>query len=295
MTLTGSLVITVANHAGIPFEGLNVYVFDGMVYTGYNGKTDASGQVVFTLPEGSYRFRADYDGVPFWSGSSDHCTLPGCTEAAVTVTVPLVITVANHAGIPFEGLNVYVFDGTVYTGYNGKTDASVQVVFTLPEGSYRFRADFDGVPFWSDSENGCSLPGCTAAAVSIPGGNITETNITIDYTYDPLGRLTRIDHSDTSQTLARFAYTYNSNGNRTAVTESLHLGQPNESITTIAYTYDTLNRLTLVDYSNTDDHSYTYDAVGNTQRTGAGRLSMTAWAGGESVTKQFLKVGLAGS
>ncbi len=83
------------------------------------------------------------------------------------------------------------------------------------------------------------------------------------YTYDIAGRLTQIDHADASETLARFAYTYNSNGNRTAVTESLHIGQPNESITTITYGYDPLSRLTLADYSAGDDHSYTYDAVGN--------------------------------
>ncbi len=57
------------------------------------------------------------------------------------------------------------------------------------------------------------------------------------------------------------------------MTESLHIGQPNESITTIGYTYDPLSRLTLADYCNTDDYAYTYDAVGNTQRTGARRLT----------------------
>jgi hypothetical protein len=48
---------------------LNVYAFDGDTYTGYSGTTDDAGQVVFTLPVGAYRFRADYDGVPFWSGT----------------------------------------------------------------------------------------------------------------------------------------------------------------------------------------------------------------------------------
>ncbi len=41
----------------------------------------------------------------------------------------------------------------------------------------------------------------------------------------------------------------------------------------VSYTYDPFSRLTLADYCNTDDCAYTYDAVGNTQRTGARRLT----------------------
>jgi len=54
--------------------------FDGESYTGFNGTTDAHGQVTFTLPQGSYRFRADYDGVSFWSGSGNGRSSP--TEVA---------------------------------------------------------------------------------------------------------------------------------------------------------------------------------------------------------------------
>ena len=46
-----------ADTDAVPQEGLPVYVFDGAAYTGYNGVTDAAGQVVFTLPQGDYRFR----------------------------------------------------------------------------------------------------------------------------------------------------------------------------------------------------------------------------------------------
>ena len=67
--------------------------------------------------------------------------------------------------------------------------------FILPQGSYRIRADYDGVPFWSGSENTCTLPGCESAAVTLPCG-LTETNVTIEYIYDPLYRLTAADYSD---------------------------------------------------------------------------------------------------
>lgn len=37
------------------------------------------------LPIGAYRFRADKGGVQYWSGPSNHCTVPGCTAATVTI------------------------------------------------------------------------------------------------------------------------------------------------------------------------------------------------------------------
>jgi hypothetical protein len=52
----------------------------------YNGSTNASGQVTFTLPFGNYRFRADKNGVQYWSGPSNHCIVPGCTNVTVTLT-----------------------------------------------------------------------------------------------------------------------------------------------------------------------------------------------------------------
>jgi len=43
------------------YPDLPVYAFTGDTYTGFYGTSDAQGKVVFTLPEGSYRFRADLD------------------------------------------------------------------------------------------------------------------------------------------------------------------------------------------------------------------------------------------
>ena len=55
-----------------------VYAFDGDSYTGYHSTSDTSGHVSFTLPQGDYRFRADLNGTQFWSGTADHCAIPGC-------------------------------------------------------------------------------------------------------------------------------------------------------------------------------------------------------------------------
>jgi len=65
------------------------------------------------------------------------------------------------------------------TGEDGR------VSLTLPPGSYRFRANYDGVPFWSSPQNGCEISGCESAAVTLPGG-LVETEVTID---TPFGRL----------------------------------------------------------------------------------------------------------
>ncbi len=103
--------------------------------------------------------------------------------------------------------------------------------------------------FWSGNENSCSLPGCTAGSVTVPGGQSGPTNVTINYTYDPLDRLTAADYSDGKY----FHYSYDAVGNR--LTQAANLtGQPANT----SYTYDSANRLTSV-----DGVPYTYDNNGN--------------------------------
>ena len=194
VTVTKPVIVSVVDTDGAPKEGLKVYAFDGDTYTGYSGTTGASGEVSFTLPEGDYRFRADYNGTKFWSDGANHCALPGCETAAVTVTVPVTVTVAGETGDPYPDLDVYAFEGETYTGFHGVSDENGQVVFTLPQGDYRFRADYDGVQFWSNTENHCAVPGCIEAGVAIPGG-LGHEEVTIDYTYDPLNRLTAADYA----------------------------------------------------------------------------------------------------
>jgi ribosomal protein S11 len=166
VTTTIPVVVSVENTNGTPEAGLSVYVFDGTTSTGRSGTTDVSGQVTFTLPMGDYRFRADREGTEFWSGASNHCSIPGCTTATVTTTVPVVVSVSDTDGDPEASLPVYVYSGTTYTGHSGTTTASGQVTFTLPMGDYRFRADKNGTQFWSAESNHCTLPGCTTATVT---------------------------------------------------------------------------------------------------------------------------------
>jgi len=165
----GTVVITVASPAGAPQADLPVYVFNGSTYTGFSGRTDSTGQVSLTLPEGNYRFRADKNNVQYWSNPENHCAVPDCTVASVSVPVfgPVTVSVTDSMAAPQADLPVYVFDGNTYTGFNGRTDSAGQVSLTLPEGNYRFRVDKNNVQYWSNPENHCAVPACTSAGVSV--------------------------------------------------------------------------------------------------------------------------------
>jgi len=244
VVVTLPVTVTVTNTDAVPQSGLPVYVFDETTYTGFNGTTDVNGEVSLTLPQGDYRFRSDLSGTQFWSGETDHCTIPGCLNTSITVTNPMSVTVQSQTGSPYPDLPVYAFDGETYTGFNGTSDESGQVVFTLPLGEYRFRSDYDGVQFWSGDVNHCTIPGCLEALVEIPGG-VGEVSVTIDYTYDPLYRLTTADY-DTGEF---FHYTYDAVGNR--LTQETHEG-------TNTYVFDIANRLIDV-----DGVAFTWDNNGN--------------------------------
>jgi RHS repeat-associated protein len=194
------------------------------------------------------------------------------------------------------------------------------VTFTLPQGSYRFRADYEGVQFWSGPTNACQLPGCETAAVTLPGG-VGQTNATINYQYDALHRLKSASYSNG----IAFQYTYDAAGNVLNYQRTVGGG----TITT-TYTYNAGNELVTAQASDTNvvwNYSYdgngsliqsvpggspangasryTYNTAGylvkvesygdsgwNTQAEmaydGLGEsLSMTAYAGGQSVTTHY--------
>ena len=128
----------------------------------------------------------------------------------------VVVAVADTDGSPREGVPVYAFDGETYTGAHGTTDAAGEAVLELPDGSYRFRADLDGTHFWSGVANHCALPGCAEAGAAAPGG-LGHEEVTIDYTYDPLNRLTAADYASSQGSEVDgeyFHYQYDAVGNR---------------------------------------------------------------------------------
>ncbi len=172
----------------------------------------------------------------------------GCEEASITVNKPVTITVLDEMNAPYADLSIHAFDGETITGYTATTDANGQATLILPDGNYRFRANLRGTAFWSGTENHCEIPGCETASIGIPGG-FEQAEVTIDYNYDPLYRLTTAEYS----TGDSYNYTYDQVGNR-LMQESNISGQPSA----VSYVYDNANRLASVDGVN-----YTFDANGN--------------------------------
>jgi len=149
----GTFVLTVQKAAGVPMVDVPVYVFtQAGSYLGINARTDASGQVSFSLSEGSYMFRADYLGYRFWSNVS---AVPGTLSDALNIAhTDVTVSVNEVYGVdsdPLEGINVYLFtESGAYQGYTAQTDAAGQVVFDLPDKAYKVRADYLGGRHWSD-------------------------------------------------------------------------------------------------------------------------------------------------
>ena len=249
----GSVTVTVLDSDGTAQAGLAVYAFDGSTYKNFTAVTDTSGQVTFNLPEGSYRFRTDLHGAQYFSAEANDCTVTTCTSATVSVPVygEVTVTAQSSAGKVQTGLSVYAFDGSTYTGISGATGEDGKVGLWLPEGSYRFRADQFELQFFSDSENHCSVPECTAATVSTLGMQEDTIEQTITYSYDDLNRLTRASYDDGSY----YDYTYDAAGNR--LTETTEEGST-------GYTYDAANRLTAV-----NGQAYEWDDNGNLLSDGA--------------------------
>lgn len=140
--------------SGLPQAAIPIYLFrpDG-AYLGVSKATDATGQAVFRLPAGSYKFRADYLTSQYWSAVQ---TL--AADAIVPVAVPagggsFTLTVKRGAQQALAGLKCYAFraGGTTYTGRYGVTDSQGQVRFELADGSYQFRIDYLGAQLWSET------------------------------------------------------------------------------------------------------------------------------------------------
>ena len=156
--------------SGQNIPAVRVYVFTaGGAYLGVSGTTGASGSVDFRLPEGTYKFRADYLGNQYWSTVAIH---PNQVDAAALETGggSFTLTIDRGPG-PLEGARAYLFNAAgAYLGLSGISNANGQVTLSLPGGSYKFRVDYLGYPFWSDPY---AVPAVLSGTLSIPHKTIT--------------------------------------------------------------------------------------------------------------------------
>ena len=135
-----------------PLAGVRTYAFNSSgSYLGMYKDSNASGQASFNMANGSYKFRVDYLGYQFWS---DVYTVP--TILSGTLSIPhqnITITVEGvyQTSQPIAGVNLYLFTPSgSYLNKTQATDGSGHVTFSLPNKSYKVRADYLGSQFWSN-------------------------------------------------------------------------------------------------------------------------------------------------
>lgn len=124
------VTVNVRDPLGNNIANVRVYAFqhDGS-YLGMTGTTNQSGQVIFELENGNYKFRADYQGATYWS---DPITVPDSTSATITVGLgKLHVSVTDQQGAPLSNVWVYVFPlrGWFWPTQYGVTDAYGNIYF----------------------------------------------------------------------------------------------------------------------------------------------------------------------
>jgi YD repeat-containing protein len=171
-TLAGSLAVPHQNatitvegvyQGSQPLAGVKVYLFTPAgSYLSISKTTDSSGQVSFSLPNKSYKVRADYLGSQFWSGEFQFA------DATVSIQRGIAQITAKKAGIAVAGLKVYLFsEAGSYLGLNATTNAEGKAEFLLPNKSYKFRVDEGSTQHWS-------------AVSAITGGQVNPLEVTWD-------------------------------------------------------------------------------------------------------------------
>ncbi len=162
--------------AGFPREGVQVYLYSTSgSYLGLSETTDGEGKVSFSIPEGVYKFRADYQGSQFWSGEE---TLTADQVNPVNISTgggSFTVTVQTDSAEPIIGVNCYVFnEADTYLGMFGATNNDGQVSFELSDGTYKFRVDYLGQQFWSEL---ATVPDDSTTEVTI-AEEIVEVTVT---------------------------------------------------------------------------------------------------------------------
>jgi hypothetical protein len=146
--------ITVTGN-GLALQGVNVYVFTGAgSYLSRHSATDVNGKIIFRLPAGPYKFRADYQSSQYWS--EVETLIPDQVNPLVISTGggTFELTILKGASDPMVGVNCYVFNESgAYLGLNAATDSTGRVSFNLADGNYKIRVDYLGNQFWTEIYN----------------------------------------------------------------------------------------------------------------------------------------------
>jgi hypothetical protein len=188
---------------GNPLPNVKVYVFTPSGnYLGLNQTTSEEGIVEFILPQGEYKFRADYQGSQFWSEDSD---ISGGAVTDITIDTgggTFAFTLLKEVNMPMANVKCYVFNESgTYLGLSANTNSQGRVEFDLSTGHYKIRIDYLGYQFWSPIY---TLPETTAATLSIDHQDITINVMGEDF---PLAGLKVYLFSSSGSYLGQTKYT----------------------------------------------------------------------------------------
>ena len=181
----GVLKTNILQAAGVPLTNVSAYLFNSSgSYLGLTQKSDAAGAVNFTVPQGTYKVRADYLGYQFWSGA---------TAVSSNVTTDLLIAhkdvgiVVNGAFqgtlTPLSSLNTYLFTSAgSYMSKTLKTDTTGKVVFSVPQKAYKVRADYMSQQYWSEEftwvDKVINIP-MADAVITMVGAGMPQANLPV--------------------------------------------------------------------------------------------------------------------
>jgi RHS repeat-associated protein len=148
-----------------------VYVFsESDSYLGITGKTATDGSILFQLPAGLYKFRADYQSSNFWA--SDQVVADTVRDIYLqTGGGTLAVTVRTDEATVLSGVSCYLFNNLgTDLGQTATTDENGLVSFDVADGSYKIRVDYLGAQYWSAS---VGVPGILSTTVLIEHRDVT--------------------------------------------------------------------------------------------------------------------------
>ncbi len=164
--------VRVVDAAGNGISNITVYAYSSRgSWTGSYGKTGSDGTVILEISDGSFKFRAYYQGQGFWS---DIVSSPKTTSTTIkTQEQNFLVNVVSSNGKGISNTYVYAYTSRgAWTGQYGRTNASGEVNLKLVSGDFKFRIYHHGQAYWSDV---VSVPKLTSKTIKVDEGDVNIT------------------------------------------------------------------------------------------------------------------------